>query len=162
MDKDKFLREQLVNLIKGDHAYMPFDHAVADFPEESINQKPTNVPYTFWHLIEHLRITQHDILDFSINKNYKYMKWPDAYWPDKNAKATKKDWNKTIKDFNLDLAKMIKLVKNPKTDLYAKFSWGEGQTVIREAMVLANHNAYHIGELAILRQTVKNWPKSHE
>jgi len=159
---DKGLRQKLVDFLTSHQAHMTLEDAVADFPVKFINTKAPNVDYTFWHLIEHLRITQNDILDFCINKNYKEPKWPEGYWPKKDKKATKKDWDKTVKDYNSDLNKMVKLVKNPKTDLFAKIPWGEGQTILREAMLIFDHNAYHIGELGILRQVVGAWPKNRK
>ncbi len=155
MDKD--LRKHIVYLLEDGGAHMSFMEAVKDFPESAINQKPPNVEYTFWHLIEHIRITQWDILNFSTNPDYKYLKWPDEYWPAKNKKVTKEDWDKTIKAYQKDLNEMIKLIKNPKTDLFSKIPWGEGQTILREAMLIADHTAYHVGELGILRQVTKTW-----
>lgn len=159
MSETKQLREHVVELLQKGHAHMSFAEAVSDFPQKLMNTRPPNVSYTFWHLVEHLRRTQNDILVFCVNPKYTYMKWPDDYWPKKDAKATKAVWSKSIEDFQKDLDKMVKLVKNPKTDLYAKIPWGEGQTIFREALVIADHNAYHIGELAILRQTTNAWGK---
>ena len=141
---------------------MPFEEAVMDFPIKYINTFPPNVTYSFWHLLEHIRITQWDILDFSKNSDYKYIKWPDDYWPAKRAKASKKDWDKTLRLIKSDLDKMIQLIKDQKNDLYKPFPWGEGQNLFREAILIANHNAYHIGEFAILRQVLNLWPKSRK
>lgn len=159
---DKSLRKHLINLLKGNLVHMPFDEAVSDFPVEFINVKPPNVPYTFWHLVEHLRITQWDILDFCRNPNYVYIKWPDDYWPKQYEKATEKDWEKSVKDFQGDFEEFLAIVKNPKNDLFKAFAWGEGQTLLREALLVADHNAYHVGELAILRQVTSSWPKGRE
>jgi len=160
--KDAKLRKEIVRILKGNVAYMSFDEAVADFPSKHMNTKAPNVNYTFWHILEHIRITQWDILNFSRNPKYEYIKWPDDYWPAKNAKASKSDWQRTIKRIKADLAEMIRLVKDPKNDLYKPFAWGEGQNLLREAILIAEHNAYHIGEFAILRQVVDTWPKSHK
>lgn len=161
-NQEKELRTWLVKFLQGNQAYMSFDNAVAKFPTKHINTKAPNVNYTFWHILEHIRITQWDILDFSTNPNYKYIKWPDDYWPKQDAKATKKDWDKTIKAIKSDLNEMIKLVQNPENDLYKPFAWGEGQHLLREAIMVAEHNAYHIGEFAVLRQVVGAWPKGHK
>lgn len=160
MNRDTFLREQLVTLLEGGEAHMNFSEAVADFPQNQINTEPPNVPYSFWHLVEHLRITQYDILDFCRNKNYKEINWPDDYWPEKNAVATPKDWKNSVLSFQKDLKDVVRLVQNPKTNLSAKIPWGSGQTYLREALLVSDHNAYHIGELAILRQVVGAWPKN--
>lgn len=158
MTDDKFLRETLVAFLKGRQTAMNFDDAVKNFPVRDINKKAPNVNYTFWHLLEHIRITQNDILDFSINPDYKYKKAED-YWPRLTAKATKKDWDKTVRAFRKDLKALIKLVEDPKNDLYKPFPWGNGQTLLREAILTAEHNSYHVGELGILRQVVNNWKK---
>lgn len=159
MNTDLPLREKLVDLLRGAQTRMPFTDAVADFPEDLINTKPPNVPYTFWHLVEHLRIMQWDILDFSRNPNYKYSESSEKYWPPRSSQANKKQWDESVAKFSADLEEMISLVKNPESDLYTPFSWGQGQNLLREALVLADHNSYHIGELAILRQVVNAWPK---
>lgn len=162
MEEDKNLRKKLLELLKGGNAHMDFNEAVADFPTEHINTFPQNLSYTFWHLIEHIRITQWDILEFIKNSNYKYIKWPEDYWPKKEKKANSNDWVKTIKLFNKDLLELEKIVKNPKTDFNKKIPWGEGQDILREILLVADHNAYHIGELGILRQIVGTWSKNHE
>jgi hypothetical protein len=160
--KGKELREWLVKFLEGGQAFMTFDEAVADFPMDSINLKAPKVTYTFWHILEHLRITQWDILDFSRNPKYVYIKWPDAYWPAHDAKATPSQWKETVASFKSDLQEMIELVKNPKTDLFTPLLWGQGQNILREAILTAEHNAYHIGEFSILRQVTSTWPKGHK
>lgn len=158
MDQDKMLRQKLINNLHSE-SHMPFEEAVVDFPEKFINAKAPNVDYTLWHLIEHIRITQWDILDFSKNPNYKEIEWPKDYWPAKNAKASKAKWNQSVTAVKNDLDAMIALVSDPQNDLYAKIPWGTGQTILREAIMVADHNAYHIGEFAILRQVLGAWPK---
>ena len=157
MDAD--LRKHVVYLLEDGGAHISFKDVVADFKEEDINKKPTNVSYSFYALVEHLRITQKDILDFCINPDYKELEWPHEYWPAKNKKATMAEWNESIASFQKDLKAMIKLVKDEKTDLFAKIPWGSGQTILREAMLVADHNSYHIGELGILRQVANTWPE---
>jgi len=158
---EKIIRNELVRFLKGNVAYMSFDEAIANFPIKSINTKAHNVDYTFWHILEHIRITQHDILDFCINPKYVYIKWPDDYWPIQTKKATEKEWLGTIESIKRDLKSIITLVEDPKNDLYKPFAWGEGQNLLREAILVAEHNAYHIGEFAILRQVMGLWPKDH-
>lgn len=144
------------------HAHMPFEEAVADFPEEHYNTTFTNGDYTFWHLLEHIRRTQADILDFSVNENYKDREWPKDYWPAKDAKATKKEWEKTVQGYLKDRETLVKLIEDPKTDLYKKFPHGTGQTIFREIYVIVDHNAYHLGEFAIMRQVLGAWGKNHK
>lgn len=159
---NELLRQEVTRFLKGGVAYMTLDEAIADFPVEHINAKANNVPYTFWHILEHIRITQWDILDFCKNPNYKYIKWPDDYWPKQNATATKKQWGKTTQAIKQDLSEIIRLVQDPRNDLYKPFPWGEGQHLLRETILVAEHNSYHIGEFAILRQVEGMWPKSHK
>ncbi len=162
MNSNKIFREHLLSLLKGGNAYMPFSEAVADFPQKLMNTVFPNGTYSPWDLLEHIRITQWDILDFTKNTDYKEIKWPDDYWPPKGKKATKKEWERTIKQFQKDLGELQKIAKNPKTDLYAKIPHGTGQTILREILLVADHNAYHIGEFTIMRQVMKTWPKSHK
>jgi hypothetical protein len=158
---DADLRHRLVESLRGGNAFMTFDQAVADFPEGMINTRPTNVEYTFWHLLEHIRISQWDILDFSRNPGYQEIEWPKDYWPAKDAQATATQWQETIRQIEQDTREMIQLVRDEATDLHTPFSWGQGQNLVREAILVANHNAYHIGEFAILRQVMNAWPKGH-
>ncbi len=160
MNPDQILRQHLVALLDGHQAHLTFDDAVADFPELLINVRPTNVPYTFWHLIEHLRIAQWDILDYMRNPNYASIEWPKDYWPDPEAQADQAAWMNTIHQFHADLRAIEDIVKNPATDLSAPIPHGySGHTILREVLLVADHNAYHIGELGILRQVMNAWPK---
>jgi hypothetical protein len=162
MKTESALRDELVfHLLKG-HAHMTFDEAVTDFPLKHINTVFTNGVYTFWHLLEHIRRTQKDILDFMVNPDYKEPRWPDDYWPGNEKKAVKKDWDKTIKGFLKDQKELQKLVEDPKTDLYKKLPHGTGQTVMREIIVVTDHNAYHLGEFAIMRQVLGAWDKKRK
>ena len=134
-----------------------------DFPENQYNTIFPNGTYSAWDLLEHIRITQKDILDFVINPAYKEtLKWPDDYWPPKTKKANKEDWEKTITDFNHDLKKLQELAIDSKIDLSEKIAWGEGQTIVREFHLVADHNAYHLGEFAIMRQVMGTWGKTHD
>ncbi len=159
METDTALREQLLHLLCGGNAHLSFDEAVAEFPPEAINQRPPNVPYTPWHLLEHLRLAQWDILDFIRNPDYQAMKWPDDYWPAPDAKADTAAWQQTIAAFHADLKAVEDLVHDPQTDLAATIPHGDGQTILREILLVADHNAYHIGEFAILRQVMGTWNK---
>jgi hypothetical protein len=159
MRNDSAVRQRLVNLLTKRQAYMSFADAVADFPAAHINTRPTNVPYTFWHLLEHLCIAQWDILDYIQNPDYQYRPWPEGYWPDPQAEADEAAWKQTIAQFAGDLQALVDIVNDPQTDLYAQIPHGEpGHNILREMNVVASHNAYHIGELAILRQVMGLWP----
>jgi hypothetical protein len=138
---------------------MSFEDAVADFPPEQLNTRATNVSYTFWHLLEHLRRTQWDILDYIRNPNYVWQKWPDAYWPAGDAITDVAGWNRTIQQFLADRQTLVEIIQNPDTDLYAQIPHGsEGHNILREIEVVGAHNAYHTGELGILRQVMGLWP----
>lgn len=161
MNPDAQLRKQLVDLLNGGNAHMPFQAAIADFPPEAINQVPPNMTYSAWHLLEHLRITQRDILDFIRNPPYVPLNWPEDYWPPKNAQANQAAWQNTITCFIEDAKSLENLVLDPATDLTADLPHAPGYTILREILVVSDHNAYHIGELAILRQVMKTWPAGH-
>jgi hypothetical protein len=162
MDNDKPIRAHLLSLLKGGNAHMTFAEAVEDFPEVHINTRFTNSTYSAWGLIEHIRRTQLDIIDFMRNPKYKEISWPDDYWPPSGKKATKREWENTVRAFNANLKELEKIVKSPKTKLYSKIPWGDGQTVLREILLVADHNAYHIGEFAIMRQAMGTWGKGHK
>ena len=159
MDKDKALRDELIFQLTKGHAHMGLADAVAAFPEEKMNDKFPNGDYTFWHLLEHIRRTQEDILEFIINPGYKDKEWPKDYWPAKDMKATQKEWDVTLEGFKEDQNKLKQLVEDGKNDLYAKIPHGTDQTIIREILVIVDHNGYHLGEFAIMRQVLNNWKK---
>lgn len=154
----KTLREEIILALEGKFAYMGFETAVKDFPTKFINKRPPNVPYTFWHLIEHLRITQIDILDY-IEKGGKYIwpKWPDDYWPKRTANTNRKGFDESVRLFRKDFAKLKRIAKDPKRDLLSTFRQDSKALLIHELTMVADHNAYHIGELGILRQVMKGW-----
>jgi hypothetical protein len=161
MQDEKYIRSELIFHLMQGHAHMPFAEAVAHFPEAQYNTVFPNGDYTFWHLLEHIRRTQKDILDFMTDPDYKEPQWPDDYWPAKDAKATKEDWDKTVSGFAQDQAELKKLIEDPNTNLYKKLPHGSGQTVYREIWVIVDHNAYHIGEFAIMRQVAAAWGEDH-
>jgi len=134
-----------------------FDQAIADLPANLRGTKPHGSPHSAWELLEHLRIAQRDMLEFSRNAKHVSPKWPAGYWPASVAPPDEAAWNRSVEGFNDDLATMRKLVADPASDLYTPFAHGEGQTLIREALQLADHNAYHIGELVSLRRVLGAW-----
>lgn len=152
------LREQLLELVDGHGAHMPFDAAVADFPDEAISRRPPNVSYTPWHLVEHIRIAQRDILDYIRDRAYLAPNWPEEYWPARDATATPDEFARSIADFRADRQALRELVADPATDLLATIPGTPGHTILREVRLVGAHNAYHIGEFAILRQVMGTWP----
>jgi DinB superfamily len=158
MTDTEILREQLLALIDGHGAHMPYDAAVADFPDGSINRTAPNVPYTPWHLLEHIRIAQLDILDYIRNREYLAPAWPEEYWPARDSTATPRQFAQTIEGFKADRAALHDLVADPATDLLATIPNTPRHTILREVRLVADHNAYHVGEFAILRQVMGTWP----
>jgi hypothetical protein len=154
---DSSIREHLLSLLKGGNAHATFEQAIADFPEKLRGAKPDKLPYSAWQLLEHLRIAQWDILEFSRDPKHKSPNWPGGYWPKTDAPPTKSAWDKSVKQFQSDLKEMEKLVKNSKTDLYAKIPHGDGQTILREALLVADHNAYHVAEIVMVRRLLGCW-----
>jgi hypothetical protein len=162
MGQDDRVREQIVNLLQGGNAHLPFAEAVAEFPPALINTRPPHVDYTFWHLVEHLRLTQRDILDYLTDANYTELEWPRDYWPALDAEATPDDWNASVAAFEQDLAAIVSIVSDEQTDLLTPVPSNPEHTLLREALIVADHNAYHIGELAILRQVCDAWGPNHQ
>lgn len=158
MNSDKVMREQLLALLRGGNAHLGFDEAVADFPVEYINTKPPNVSYTPWHLLEHIRIAQWDILEFVRNPDHVSPGWPEGYWPPPGEQADETRWQQTINEFRADLKAIEDLVTDPSTDFFSPIPHAPGYTIFREVLLVADHNAYHIGEFAILRQVMGTWP----
>lgn len=152
------LREELLALIDGRGAHLPFDAAVADFPDDAINRLPPHVPYTPWHLLEHLRITQRDILDYIRSRAYLPPSWPEDYWPASDATATPEQFALTVEDFKTDRTALRELVADATTDLLSTIPNTPGHSILRQVRLVGDHNAYHIGEFAILRQVMGTWP----
>ncbi len=149
--KDDVLREQLLALLRGGNAHMNFDQAVDGFPMGKINTQPPALPYTPWHLLEHIRLAQRDILDFIRDPAYVSPEWPAGYWPPPGEKADEARWRRTIEEFRADRRELEKLIKDPATDLTALMPQGEEYTILREILVAADHNAYHLGEFGLLK-----------
>ena len=157
MTNDTALRRHLLTLLGGGQAYAKFDDIVADVPAKHRGEIPQGLPHSAWMLLEHMRLAQWDILDFSHNPKYKAMKWPDDYWPNSPSPPNTAEWDKSLKSFRNDLDAMKKLVNDPKTDLFAKIPWGEGQTILREALLIADHNSHHLGQLIDVRRLLGIW-----
>jgi len=149
MDKDRILRDNLLELIRGGSA-IAFDDAVADLPLDRINDRPGESPHSAWELLEHLRIALSDIVEFSISPDHASPEWPKGYWPDGIGTADK--WNASVDAIRSDIDRFCRLVDNEDSDLYSPFEWGTGQTLLREAMLAADHNAYHLGQLVLVKK----------
>jgi len=157
MENDKSLRRHVVKLLKGGDAHAEFDTAVKNMPFSHQGKKPKGAEHSPWQLLEHLRIAQWDILEFSRNPKHVSPDFPDSYWPGKSAPPDEKAWEKSAAAFRADLKAMEDLVANESTDLFARIPHGDGQTILREALVLADHNAYHLGQLVLLRRLLGAW-----
>ena len=154
---DAALREHLVNLLTLAQAHATFDQAVKGLPAELRGKAPKGAEHTPWQLLEHLRIAQWDILEFSRNPKHESPKWPEGYWPQEKAPLDEKAWDRSVRAVKRDRKAMCELVRDAKTDLFAKIPHGDGQTILREAMLVADHNAYHVGQLVLMRKLLGAW-----
>lgn len=159
---ESVVRHQLLQRLRGEGAHLSFDDAVTDFPLDRINEKPPNVPYSPWHLLEHLRRSQEDILKFMLEPDYESPAWPQGYWPARGAHTDPAGWQTTVDEFQADLERVIEMVEDPDLDLSAEIPHAPGYTYVREFMLIIDHNAYHIGEFAILRQVMGTWPEGRQ
>jgi DinB superfamily len=153
------LRKHLVYLLGGGGAHVDFDTAIARFPAAQRGAMIAGAPHTAWQLLEHLRIAQWDILEFSRHPAHVSPEFPDGYWPRTDSPPSARAWNQSVRAFQADLRAMIGLASNPKTDLFARLPHGDGQTILREALLVADHNAYHIGQMVLLRKLLDAWPR---
>ena len=150
------LRQHLINLLTKAEAHLDLESELQNFPRELRGKKPQGAPHTPWQLLEHIRIAQWDILEFSRDAKHKSPKWPEGYWPKTEAPANDKAWDKSVKQVLADLDEMADLVRDPKRDLFAKIPHGDGQTLLREALLVADHNAYHLGQIVMLRRILES------
>lgn len=157
MNTDKALREHLVYLLTDGGAHANFDTAIKDMPAAIRGKKPEGADHSPWELLEHLRIAQWDILEFSRNGKHKSPEFPAGYWPKEQAPPNDEAWEKSVKAFRSELKAIVDLVKDPETDMFAKVPHGDGQTILREALLAADHNAYHIGQLVLVRKLLGVW-----
>jgi DinB superfamily len=157
MTNDQALRQQLIKLLKASEAHADFDAAVKNLPAKLRGQRPKGAEHSPWEVLEHMRIAQWDILEFSRSPNHQSPDFPEGYWPVKPAPADSKAWDKSVRSFRKDLQELCDLVADKSTDLFAKIPHGSGQTVLREALLAADHNAYHLGQLVLLRRLLNAW-----
>lgn len=151
-------REHVVKLLSWEDAHTSFESAVADLPVELQGQRPAGLPYSPWQLVEHLRIAQHDILDFCINSQYAELRWPEDYWPRSAAPADSGAWVQSIRQFQQDRSALQELAQDQHLELESRIPHGSGQTYLRELLLAADHTAYHIGELIVVRRLLGAWP----
>jgi hypothetical protein len=157
MNTDQSIREHVLYLLRGGGAHVAVEQALKDFPEVLRGKEHRGAPHTAWQLLEHMRIAQWDILEFSRNPKHVSPQFPEGYWPATKAPPTARAWNESVKGFRDDLHAMQALVEDPATDLYVRIPHGEGQTVLREALLAADHNAYHLGQFVLLRKLLGAW-----
>lgn len=157
---EKILREHLRKVLGWGEAHVDWKSALADFPAKERGVRPPGAPHSAWELLEHVRIAQGDMLEFSRNPKHVSPDWPSGYWPESPAPPNAAAWEKSIKAFEKDLKAMEKLVSVPNTDLCAPIPHGSGQTILREALLVADHNSYHLGQFVLVRQLLGVWPKS--
>lgn len=154
------LRAQLVKFLEGKEAHVGLDVAVAGVPPELRGRRPDGAPHSLWELLEHVRITQHDILSFCVDREYEEPAWPDDYWPKSPAPPTAEAWDASVDALKRDLAAMQQLAANENVDLFAKVPHGTGQTYLREVLLVGDHNAYHVGAFVLTRRLLGIWPAS--
>ncbi|HEV2855988.1 MAG TPA: DinB family protein [Thermoanaerobaculia bacterium] len=156
-DQDRSLRDHLLELLRGGSAHLTLDKGIGGLPPELRGKKAPGLPHTVWQLLEHLRIAQWDILELSRDKDHVSPDWPSGYWPATEAPPDDTAWERSVGTVRRELREMQNLVADPKTDLHAKIPWGDGQTILREALLVADHNAYHLGQIVSVRQALGAW-----
>lgn len=157
MKTDQVLREHLLELLNGGHAHLDFEKATAGMPVELRGAKPPGLPFTPWRLVEHMRIAQWDILQFTVDPHHVSPDFPDGYWPDGDAPPNTEAWDRSIVAFRADLKAMMDLIADVRTALLTPLPHGQGQTLLREALLVADHNAYHLGQLVTVRRLLGAW-----
>ncbi len=155
IENDQSLSDHLISLLQGRNAHIVFDDFVKDFPVDACGRKIEGLPYTAWQVLEHLHIAQGDILEFCRDAKHVSPKWPKGYWPKPAELGNEELWKQTVEKFRHDLKQMEALVANPSVDLFAKIPHGSGQTILREALLVADHNSYHLGALVVMKRIVK-------
>lgn len=151
--------DSLKKFLRGGFAHATFEDAVKDLPAASRGIVPDGLPYSVWQLVEHIRIDQWDILDFSRNPEYVGVEWPKDYWPKETAPKDDEEWEKSLRKIKEDLEAFIALLEDPNVDMYKPFPWGKGQTLLREAVLMIDHTSYHIGQLIVVRRLIGEWKK---
>ena len=159
MPPDSALREQLQQLVEGGNAHTDFDDAVQGMPLDLVGIRPSGSPHSAWELLEHIRLAQKDILGFSRSAEWVSPQWPEGYWPASPRPEKPEQWMHSVESYRRDRAEFLALVQDPGQDLTKPFPWGEGQTLLREALLIADHAAYHLGQLVLVRRLLGAWRK---
>lgn len=154
---DDPLRQFLARALDWEEAHARFDSAIADLPAALRGTRPKQAPHSVWELVEHIRLAQRDILDFCRDEHYKEKAWPDDYWPETPAPPSAAAWDESIRRYHADVEAFKRLVRDPGFDLFAKVPWGDGQTNIRELLLIADHTAYHVGQIVLVRRLLGAW-----
>jgi len=157
-EHDSDLRRRLEDLLAGRGAHVGFEKAFGGLPSELRGKRPEGFPHTPWQLLEHLRIAQWDLVEYSRNPDHESPDWPSGYWPEGDAPPSEQAWEESFEGFRSGLAEMVDLLRDPSTDLFAELAWSDGHTVLREVLLLADHNAYHVGQMVTLRRALGAWP----
>lgn len=156
-DQRNKLIKELTVLIRGGNAHVTLQDAVADIPAEMRTLIPDNLPYSIWQLLEHIRIAQKDIVDFSISKDHQTLVWPDDYWVAPTDHVSDAEWQASINEIEADQQRFFALLADETKDLFSPLPWGTGQNIVREAMLIADHNAYHTAEIVVARRLLGIW-----
>ena len=156
-DSRTAIATELIKLIKKSHAHVSLEEALDGLPAKQRTAIPGNLPYSIWQLVDHMRFTQKDIVEFSLSADYKAKSWPDEYWSPNKEEVTDEEWNKSLKEIDSDRDAFFELLNNKQLDLFSPFEWGEGQNLFKEAVLIADHNAYHTAEIVVIRRLLKCW-----
>lgn len=151
------LRHFLAKILDWQESHASFDSAIADLPPELRGERPAGAPHSVWELVEHIRLAQRDILDFCHDENYQERSWPDDYWPSSPSPPSSSTWDESVAAYHADVDAFKALVTDPGFDLFAKVPWGSGQTNIREVVLTADHTAYHVGQIVLVRRLLGAW-----
>jgi len=151
------MREQLINQLTGQNAHLSLENAVKGLSPEQAGRRPDALPYSIWEQVEHIRISQNDIVRFSMEPDYQSPEWPAGYWPEDPAPGGEEQWNRSLEAIRNDLQQMVDLVDDPDRDLLEPFPHGDGQTLFREALLIIDHNAYHTGQIVTIRRLLGLW-----
>jgi len=157
MEKDQVLRDQLIEMLTGEHAHVNFDNAIKGIPEKLIGVRPDKIPYSIWQITEHIRITQWDILEFSRKEQHISPKWPQGYWPKNEAPQDISEWKESLRLIKNNRDSLIEMIADHNNDLLRPFPYGQGQNLLREALLVIDHTSYHTGEIIVVRRLLGSW-----
>ena len=154
---DRSVRQELSAFLRGGQAHAGLDAAVKEMPASLLDKKPAGSPHNAWQMLEHIRITLHDLLEFCTNPKYEALQWPEGYWPKEESPKSAAAWDHCVAAIHKELKALDKLIQDPKTDLTAKIPWGEKQNILREILLAGDHTSYHLGQLILLRKELGAW-----